>query len=61
MKSDPRAVLRRLKAHQFDADSVAAQEMIEEVAERVLRNLTPHEKSLYFPDLNITKTEPSEA
>lgn len=61
MKSDPKAVLRRLKTQQLDPDSAVAQEMVEEVAERVLRNLAPREKSHYFPDLHITKPEPSEA
>lgn len=61
MKSEPKAVLRQLRNHQLDPDSTAAQEMVEEVAERVLRNLTPREESHYFPGLRIAKPEPSEA
>ena len=61
MKSEPRAVLRRLKTQQLDPDSAAAKEIVEEVAERVLRNLAPREESHYCPNLHITKPEPSEA
>jgi hypothetical protein len=61
MKSEPKAVLHKLKTRQLDPDSSTAKEMVAEVAERVLRNLTPAEESQYFPNLHLTTTEPSEA
>lgn len=61
MKSEPKAVLRRLRNKQLDPDSTVAQEMVEEVAERVLRNLTPREESQYFPGVHLPRPEPSEA
>ena len=41
MKSKPERVLEELKNQQVDPNSTAVREIIEEVAERVLRNLTP--------------------
>ncbi|HEY6970125.1 MAG TPA: hypothetical protein VJA94_13035 [Candidatus Angelobacter sp.] len=41
MKSKPETVLEELKNQQIDPNSTAVLEIIEEVAERVLRNLTP--------------------
>jgi hypothetical protein len=61
MKSVPKAVLRRLKTKQLDPNSTTAREIVEEVVERVLRNLSPQKESQYFPDLHLTKAESSEA
>ena len=61
MKSEPKAVLDQLRTRELDPDSTAAREIVEEVAERVLRNLSPQEGSQYFPDLRPTTTEPPEA
>jgi hypothetical protein len=47
MKSDPVAVLQKLRTMQVDPDSTAFREMVEEVAERVLRNLTPEAEPLF--------------
>ena len=46
MKSKPERVLEELKNQQVDPNSTAVREIIEEVAERVLRNLTPREPSI---------------
>lgn len=45
MKAEPATVLQQLKTRRLDPSSPAAREMVEEVAERVLRNLTPLEES----------------
>ena len=60
MKSEPRAVLHQLKTQQLDPNSTTAREIVEEVAERVLRNLAHEEESQYFPHLHLTTTERSE-
>jgi hypothetical protein len=60
MKSEPRAVLQQLKTEQLDPNSTTAREIVEEVAERVLRRLAPEEESQYFPNLHLTTTERSE-
>jgi hypothetical protein len=57
MKSEPKAVVQKLRTQQVDPDSTAVREMIEEVAERVLRNLTPEAEPL-FP---LAKPKASEA
>jgi len=49
MKADPKAVLQKLRTRRMDPDSTAALDMVEEVAERVLRNLAPPEDSLFAP------------
>lgn len=47
MKAEPATVLRQLEIKRLDPNSSIAREMVEEVAERVLRNLAPQES----PDL----------
>jgi hypothetical protein len=59
MKSEPKAVLHQLRTRKLDPNSTAAREIVEEVAERVLRNLTPPKESEYFPQPHLTKTESS--
>ena len=39
--SEPKVMLQKLRSKQVDPNSTAVREMVEEVAERVLRNLTP--------------------
>jgi hypothetical protein len=47
MKAEPATVLWQLETKRLDPNSPAAREMVEEVAERVLRDLGPRES----PDL----------
>lgn len=42
-------MLKKLLETQKDPNSTAVREIVEEVAERVLRNLKPHEDHRYFP------------
>jgi hypothetical protein len=42
-------MLKKLLESQSDANSTAVREIVEEVAERVLRNLTPPTDRPYFP------------
>lgn len=58
MKSKPKAVLHKLRTGKLDPNSTAAREIVEEVAERVLRGLTPEKESRYFPNLQAVKTTP---
>ena len=57
MKVEPKRVLHKLLKQQIDPNSTAVRELIEEVAERVLRNLTPQSEPL-FP---LAKAKASEA
>lgn len=59
MKTQPKAVLQKLKTRKLDPNSAEAREMVEEVAERVLRDLFPGQDSRYFPDLQLTKEKAS--
>ena len=61
MKAEPAAVLEQLKTRQLDPHSPTAREMVEEVAERVLRNLTPREELHDSFDLPVTETDTSVA
>jgi len=45
MKAEPATVLRQLETKRLDPDSPTAREMVEEITERVLRNLNPRESS----------------
>ena len=42
-------MLKKLLEAQPDPNSTAVREIVEEVAERVLRNLTPQKEHRYFP------------
>jgi len=46
MKADPKTILNQLEASQVDPNSTAVREIVEEIAERVLRNLTPEHQGL---------------
>jgi hypothetical protein len=61
MKAEPAAVLEQLKRRQLDPHSATAREMVEEVVERVLRNLTPHEESPESSDFSLTERDASAA
>lgn len=45
----------------MDPNSTAAREMVDEIAERVLRDLAPEQASRFFPDLPFTKAKATEA
>lgn len=47
MKAEPKRVLQKLFSHQLDPNSTAVLEIVEEVAERVLRNLAPQPEPLF--------------
>ena len=47
MKAGAKGVLQKLEADKVDPNSTAALEVIQEVAERVLRNLTPGSEPLF--------------
>lgn len=46
MKADPKTILNKLEASQLDPNSTAVREIVEEIAERVLRNLSPEQQGL---------------
>jgi hypothetical protein len=46
MKAEPNRVLQKLLSRQLDPNCTAVREMVEEVAERVLRNLAPQPEPL---------------
>ena len=46
MKADPKTVLKKLEASQVDPNSTAVREIMEEIVERVLRNLSPEHQGL---------------
>jgi len=48
-KTAPRTIFQKVRDQKLDPDSTTVQELIEEVAERVLRNLEPAQPSAHFP------------
>lgn len=49
MEAEQKPMLKKLLETQKDPNSTAVREIVEEVTERVLRNLKPHEDHRYFP------------
>jgi hypothetical protein len=49
MESEPKPMLKKLLENQSDGNSTAVREIVEEIAERVLRNLKPEQEHRYFP------------
>lgn len=49
MKAEPKVVLQKLRSRRMDPNCTAARDMVEEVAERVLRDLAPPQGSLFVP------------
>jgi hypothetical protein len=60
MKAEPAIVLRQLETKRLDPDSPAAREMVEEITERVLRNLNPRELPDLCADLLPTVQHPTD-
>jgi hypothetical protein len=50
MDTEQKPMLKKLLETQSDPNSTAVREIVEEVAERVLRNLKPREERRYFPN-----------
>ena len=50
MEAEQKPMLKKLLETQTDPNSTAVREIVEEVAERVLRDLKPHEEHRYFPN-----------
>jgi hypothetical protein len=50
MRRDPKPMIEKLLKRQMDMNSAAAREIIQEVAERVLRDLSPeNQRELLLP------------
>jgi hypothetical protein len=49
MEPEPKPMLKKLLESHEDPNSTAVREIVEEVKERVLRNLTPQKEHRYFP------------
>ncbi|HKD15985.1 MAG TPA: hypothetical protein VKE71_15730 [Candidatus Angelobacter sp.] len=48
-RTAPKTVFQKLRDQKVDPDSTTVRELVEEVAERVLRNLEPPQPSAHFP------------
>ena len=48
-ETERKPMLKKLLESEADPNSTAVREIVDEVAERVLRNLTPQKEHRYFP------------